>query len=181
MNLLKTLNNLNVIKHGHFLLPSGKHSNIYFQCAKLFEFPSESKKVLKVLTNKLKYLDFDIIVGPAIGGIIMSYELARQLNKPFIYIERKNGVMCLSDIFKNDVKQRVLIAEDVITSGKTVKESIRLIEDLCGEVVGIACVVNKENININKKIFSCLDFNHESFETNNCPFCKNNIPLQSGK
>lgn len=179
--MLKTLNNLNVIKNGHFLLPSGKHSNIYFQCSKLFEHPNQSEKFLQTITMKLKNLNFDIIVGPALGGITMSYELSRQLNKPFMYIEREKGIMCLNEIFKKDIRQRVLIAEDVITSGKTIKESIKLIEDLGGYVMGIACIVNKENIKINKTIYSCLDFNHESFEPNDCPFCKEGILLQSRK
>ena len=183
MNVLNTLKELNVVKSGHFILPSGKHSSVYFQFAHLFKFPDKSEKFVKVLVNKLRNsnLSFDSVVGPAIGGIIMSYELARQLEKPVIYMERINGVMTLGEYFTIDIGQRILIAEDVITSGQTIRESIKLIESLGAVVVGIVCVVNKENIEIKQKIYSCIDFNFKSYLHYQCPLCRKDIPLENGK
>ncbi len=183
MNVLNVLKELNVIKNGHFLLPSGKHSSIYFQCAQLFKHPDKSSDLLKIIVEKLNYssLEFDKVIGPAIGGIVMSYELARQLKKPVIYIERVYGIMILGEHFKVNIGEKFLIAEDVITSGNTVRESIKLIESLGGIVVGVACVVNKENIKIKHKIYSCMDFDFESYNYNDCPLCKNNIALKNGK
>ena len=178
---LKVLEEAGVLLTGHFILPSGKHSNRYVQCARLLQYPDKASKFLKSAVEKIKNLDFDIILGPAIGGVLIAYELGRQLKKPILYIEKENGEMTLKRGLEIKKGQKILIAEDVITSGKTVKESIELIETLGGEVVGIVCIVNKESLTMNQKIYSCINLNLKSYTKEECPFCKEKLPLQTGK
>lgn len=179
--VLKVLKEADALKTGHFLLPSGKHSNTYIQCAKLLQYPDKAESFFEMAVKKVEHLDFDIVLGPAVGGVLISYELARQLKKPMIYIERENGEMVLKRGLEIKKGQKILIAEDVITSGKTVNESIVLIERLGGVVVGIFCIANKESIKINHSLYSCIDLNFKSYEVENCPMCKKNITLKSGK
>ncbi|AFS77626.1 orotate phosphoribosyltransferase PyrE [Gottschalkia acidurici 9a] len=182
-DILKVLQKFGAFQRGHFVLPSGKHSDIYIQCARLLQYPDKSMEFIEIVAKKIKNsnLNFDIILGPAIGGILISYELARQLNKPMIYIEKVSGKMTLGKDFEIKNSQKILIAEDVITSGKTVSETINLVEELGGEVVGIACMVNKENITLDKKIYSCINLDLKSYEEYECPFCKKNLPIQPCK
>lgn len=182
-DILKFLKKAGVLQTGHFLLPSGKHSDVYFQFSKLLQYPDKSMKFLEIAVKMIKdsNLVFDTILGPAIGGILISYELARQLDKPMIYTEKQDGTMFLAKGFEIKKGQKILIAEDVITSGKTVNESINLIESLGGIVVGIVCIVNKESISISKNIYSCISLNLKSYYMHECPLCKEKLPLRSGK
>ncbi|KKH63553.1 hypothetical protein DU75_07705, partial [Methanosarcina mazei] len=93
--VIEILKEVEALLEGHFLLSSGRHSNRYVQCAKLLQYPDKAEKVLGVVTDKVKELDIDVIVGPAMGGIIVAYELGRQLGKPAIFTERENGVVTL--------------------------------------------------------------------------------------
>ena len=141
--LKELLKETGALLEGHFLLSSGKHSDGYVQCAKLLMYPDKAEKAIEIIAEKLKDIDFDIVVGPAMGGIIVSYELARQLGKPSIFVEREDGEMTLRRGFDIKPGQRVLITEDVVTTGKSSYEAIKVVEDNGGEVVGIACVVDR--------------------------------------
>lgn len=106
INVIDILKESNALLEGHFLLSSGRHSNRYCQCAKLLQYPQKAEKVISVIAQKLKNVDFNIIVGPAMGGVIVSYELARQTNRPGIFAERKDGIMCIRRGFeiKKEIK-----------------------------------------------------------------------------
>src|SRR5699024_3117121 len=114
--LIEILKETEAFSKGHFLLSSGKHSDGYVQCAKLLMHPDKAEKGIEQIVGKLKGIDFDIVVGPAMGGIIVSYELGRQTGKPSIFVERENGKMKLRRGFSIDEGQKVLIAEDVVTT-----------------------------------------------------------------
>lgn len=182
MNELDKLKHLNVMKTGHFLLPSGKHSDTYFQCAQLSKFPDELNKVLTQIISmrNLSSFDFDLVVSPAIGGIVIGYELARLLHKPFVFLERVQGEMILRKEFDR-IFGKVLIAEDVITSGNTMIECIALLERLGADVVGIVCVINKESKILSVPIYSFLKLNFKSFTASDCPLCKEQLVLKTGK
>ncbi|WP_032120551.1 orotate phosphoribosyltransferase [Clostridium amazonitimonense] len=160
---------------GHFLLSSGRHSNKYCQCAKLLQYPDKAAEVLKIVANKLKDIEIDIIVGPAMGGIVVAYELGRQLEKRAIFSERENGVMTLRRGFEIKPSEKVLIAEDVVTTGKSSMETAQLIKSLGGEVVGIASIVDRSSGDIGLPIYSAIKLNIESYEQSNCPMCKDGI------
>ncbi len=175
--LKELLKETGALLEGHFLLSSGKHSDGYVQCAKLLMYPDKAEKAIEIITEKLKDIDFDIVVGPAMGGIIVSYELARQLGKPSIFVEREDGEMTLRRGFDIKLGQRVLITEDVVTTGKSSYEAIKVVEDNGGEVVGIACVVDRSKGDIKYPIFSGVKLNLNTYEKEECPLCKENLPI----
>ncbi len=140
-------------------------------------YPDKAEKAIEIITEKLKDIDFDIVVGPAMGGIIVSYELARQLGKPSIFVEREDGEMTLRRGFDIKPGQRVLITEDVVTTGKSSYEAIKVVEDNGGEVVGIACVVDRSKGDIKYPIFSGVKLNLNTYEKEECPLCKENLPI----
>lgn len=161
---------------GHFLLSSGRHSNRYCQCARLLQYPDKSEKVLKVAVDKLKDVDFDIVVGPAMGGIIVAYEIGRQTGKPAIFTERENGEMTLRRGFEIKEGQKVIITEDVVTTGKSSMEVAALLKKMGAVVVGIACIVDRSESVLPYPIYSCTKLDIESWEKDQCPLCAKGIP-----
>jgi len=174
--VIEQLKESEALLEGHFLLSSGRHSNRYCQCAKLLQYPDKAAKVLAVVVEKLKDTPVDIVVGPAMGGIIVAYELGRQLGVPAIFTEREDGVMTLRRGFEVHPKQRVLITEDVVTTGKSSKETIEALKQYDVEIVGIACIANRSTGDIGYPIFEAIRLDIENWEPENCPLCKQGIP-----
>ena len=176
--ILSILEGVNAVLNGHFLLSSGKHSNGYCQCAKLLQYPDKAAQVLEVVCDKLKDVDFDIVVGPAMGGIIVSYEVARQLGKPGIFVEREDNVMALRRGFEISPGQKVLITEDVITTGKSSLEAATLLESLGADIIGICAIVDRRSpgVSLPYPIYSAIALNIDTFEVDSCPLCKEGIP-----
>jgi orotate phosphoribosyltransferase len=164
------------ILEGHFLLSSGRHSNRYMQCAKVLMYPDKAEKVVKEVVEKIKDLDIDVVVGPAMGGIIVAYEMGRQINKRAIFTEREDGVMKLRRGFEIKKGERVLIAEDVVTTGKSSLEVAQVVKECGGEVVGIACLVDRTVGDVGYPVYSALKIELETFEPDSCPLCKQGIP-----
>lgn len=163
---------------GHFLLSSGRHSNRYCQCAKLLQHPDKAAEVLSVVADQVKDLGVDMLVGPAMGGIIVSYELARQLGKPGIFTERKDGVMTLTRGFEVKPGQKVLITEDVVTTGKSTMEVVEVLKGLGVEVLGVCCIVDrraKDSV-LTLPVYSACKLEIESYSVEECPLCKEGIP-----
>lgn len=164
---------------GHFLLSSGKHSDGYCQCAKVLMYPQKAEKVLKPAVEKVKDLDIDVVIGPAMGGIIVSYEIGRQLGKPSMFTERENDEMTLRRGFSVEEGTKVLITEDVVTTGKSSLEAIKALENKGAKIVGIACLANrsgKEEIN-GYKIYSSIDLDIKTYDKENCPLCDKGLKL----
>lgn len=176
--VIDTLKEVGALLEGHFLLSSGRHSDRYCQCAKLLQYPDKAAKVLKVVADKLKDVDFDMVVGPAMGGVVVSYELARQTGKPGIFAERQDGNMTIRRGFEIEKGQKVIISEDVITTGKSFLEVADIIKALGGEVVGICCIVDRraEGVEIEYPMYSAVKLQVKSYEKENCPLCKEGIP-----
>lgn len=132
---------------GHFILSSGKHSNRYIQCAKLIENPIYCKEVAKIIANKIreKGIEVDLCVGPAMGGVIISYELARALGVNAIFTERENGKMTLRRGFSIEKDMNVIIVEDVITTGKSSFETVDVIRSYGANVIALTSIVNRSN------------------------------------
>ena len=127
--VLKILKKTGAILKGHFLLTSGTHSDGYIQCARILQYPSYARKVLELIAEKVKNLDIEIVVGPALGGIIVAYELGRQLNKRAMFAERKDGIMQFRRGFVIKPGEKVLITEDVVTAGTSTMEVKKLVEE----------------------------------------------------
>lgn len=175
INVLEILKEADALLEGHFLLSSGRHSNRYVQCAKLLQYPDKAAQVLSIAHDKVKDLDFDIVLGPAMGGVVVAYELGRQLGKPAIFTERVEGKMALRRGFEIKPGQKVLITEDVVTTGKSSLETAEVIKSFGAEVVGIACIVDRKTSQIDLPIYSCIELEIESFDKEECPLCKQGI------
>ncbi|MBC8591194.1 orotate phosphoribosyltransferase [Wansuia hejianensis] len=171
--LLKT----EALLNGHYLLSSGKHSDGYIQCARLLMYPDKAEKAVGLIVDKIKGLEFDIVVGPAMGGIIVSYELGRQTGKPSIFVEREDKKMSLRRGFTIEKGQKVIIAEDVVTTGKSAYEAIKVVEDYGGEVVGIACIVDRSSQELKYPIYGGIKIDLNTYDKEECPLCRENKPI----
>ncbi|MCI7401941.1 MAG: orotate phosphoribosyltransferase [Christensenella sp.] len=162
------------VLHGHFKLTSGRHSDTYMQSAKIFVDTDSSEKLCKALAEKLSDIEVDLVISPAIGGILMGYEVARQLKKPNIFAERENGVMTLRRGFTIPKGAKVLVVEDVVTTGGSVKEVIELVKSLGGEVVAVASITDRSNgkVDFGVKYVALISMDIVSYEPEECPLCK---------
>lgn len=144
---VELLKESNALLEGHFLLSSGKHSNRYVQCAKLIQNPKYCQEVAEIIAEEVKNkgIEVDLCVGPAMGGVIISYEVARALGVDAIFTERLEGNMTLRRGFSIEKGTKILVVEDVITTGKSSFETIEVIEQFGGEVVGLASIVNRSD------------------------------------
>ena len=164
---------------GHFCLTSGLHSDTYFQCAKLYQYPDVVEKLAKELAKKLKDVEFDTIVAPAIGAVIFGYEVAKQAKKRNLFVERKDGIMQLRRGYSLKKGEKVVIVEDVITTARTIFETKEAIKEFDCEVMAVACIVDRTQGKLNNefKIYSLLQSSPVTYEPDNCPLCKQNIEL----
>ncbi len=172
INVVEILKECDALLEGHFLLSSGMHSNRYIQCAKVLRFPDQAEKVLSVVVDKIKDLDIDLVVGPAMGGVVVSYELGRQLGKEAIFTERKDNEMQLRRGFEVKPGDKIIIAEDVVTTGKSTKETKRVLEAMGGVVVGVSCIANRTKDDIGMPIYSAIDLDIQVYDPKDCPLCK---------
>lgn len=179
MNRVETLlKESGALLSGHFLLSSGKHSNGYVQCAKLIMHPDKCEEVAKIIADKLKDQTFDLVVGPAMGGIIIAYEVARALGLPAIFTERVDGEMTLRRAFTIEPGMKVLIVEDVVTTAKSSMESARVIESYGAEVTALASIVDRtQGKETPLPLYSAIAVNLDTFEKEDCPLCKEGIEV----
>ena len=177
LSLKKSLNILkktNALLEGHFVLSSGLHSSRYIQCAKLLSYPHEADLICKSLAKKIKkkFKDIDLILSPAIGGIVIGYEIGKLLKKETIFCERINGKFELRRGFSINKNSKVLIIEDVITTGKSSLECVRLIKKSKAKLVGFASIIDrssKKNLKIKQKIVSHLKIDVPTYKSNQLP------------
>lgn len=173
----KLLIEYNGLLKGHFCLTSGLHSDTYFQCAKLYEHPQAVEQLGKKLAEKLVDIQFDTIISPAIGAMIIGYETAKQAGKRFLFVERKDGVMQLRRDYRLAKGEKVIILEDVITTARTINETIEAIKEFEPKIVGVASIVDRTKGQTKYDITSLLQVTPVTYEAENCPLCAENIPL----
>ena len=164
---------------GHFCLTSGLHSDTYFQCAKLYQYPDIVENLAKQLAKKLENVEFDTIVAPAIGAVIFGYEVAKQAKKRNLFVERKDGIMQLRRGYSLKKGERVVIIEDVITTARTIFETQEALKDFECEVVGVGCIVDRTQGKLKDKfeIHSLLQSSPVTYDPNDCPLCKQGLEL----
>jgi len=167
-----------VMKKGHFRLTSGKHSERYLQCAQLLQYPQDTKTVCESLASKFKDEKIDVVIGPATGGIILAYQMATILGTRSLFTEREEGKMALRRNFEINPGEKVLVVEDVITTGGSVKEVLEIVKEKGGEIVGVACLVNRSagKADFTTKLESLISLEIETFEPEACPLCAQGIP-----
>ena len=170
---LKILRETNALLEGHFILSSGLHSSQYVQCAQLLSKPDKARLICNSLSEKIQnnFKDFDIILSPAIGGIVIGYEIGRLLNKETIFSERVNGEFQLRRDFTIKKKQKVLIIEDVITTGKSSIECSKIVRENEASIVGYACIIDRTdgNSSIKEKIVSQVELSIPTYTKDNLP------------
>ena len=181
---LNILKKTNALLEGHFVLSSGLHSSKYIQCAKLLSFPKHAEKICKSLSIKIKkkFKKIDLILAPAMGGIVIGYEIGRLLKKETIFCERVKGIFTLRRGFKIKKGSKVLIIEDVITTGKSSLECVKLIKKAKAKLIGFASIIdrsNKKTLMIKKKIISHLKIDVPTYKKNQLPLSLKSKPIST--
>ena len=170
---LKILKETNALTEGHFILSSGLHSSQYVQCAQLLSKPQKASKLCFSLADKIKseFDNIDLILSPAMGGVVIGYEIGRILNIETIFAERSNKEFILRRDFIIKKKSNVLIMEDVITTGKSSLECSKLIENAEANIIGYACIIDRTNNQslLKKKIISQIKLVIPTYDKENLP------------
>jgi len=178
--VMKKFEQAGAIQKGHFKLTSGVHSDIYIQCAQVMQHPEFMHNLCSELGKKFRGDDIDVIVGPAIGGIIMAHVMARVLG-PWvraIFTERENGKMTLRRSFEITEGEKVLVVEDVTTTGSSVREVIDIVNSRKGKVVGVGVLIDRSGgrVNFGVKTEKLLTVDIKTYLPEECPLCKKGIP-----
>ncbi|MCJ7472861.1 MAG: orotate phosphoribosyltransferase [Actinobacteria bacterium] len=165
------------IFEGHFKLTSGLHSGVYMQCAKLLQYPDRADMLAKaaagILSKDIDMGKVDTVISPAVGGILWGYMLAFRIEKKMIFTERADGEMQLRRGFDLREGEKVIVAEDVITTGGSVKEVIKICEDSGAEVAGVISIVDRNSgIDFGYPYYNMLKIDIEIFEPGKCPMCR---------
>jgi len=179
--VMKKFEQAGAIQKGHFKLTSGVHSDTYIQCAQVMQYPGFMHSLCSELGKKFRGDDIDVIVGPAVGAIIMSHVMAQVLG-PWvraIFTERENGKMILRRSFEIKKGERVLVVEDVITTGSSAKEVIDIVKQRGGNTVGLAVLIDrsKGKLDFGVKMRSLLTLEIKIYQPENCPLCQKGIPV----
>ncbi|MFW5998258.1 MAG: orotate phosphoribosyltransferase [Bacillota bacterium] len=174
-------NKTGVLQEGHFVLSSGRHANKYLQCAQVLKYPEYADELAEGIAQLWEKQNIEVVVGPAMGGIIVSFVVARALGVRGIFTERKQQKMELRRNFSIKPGEKVLLVEDVVTTGGSVREVIDILEKKDADIIGISSLVDRSGGNVNFKypFKSLIQLNVESYNPEDCPLCKNDIPVSS--
>lgn len=168
---------------GHFQLTSGLHSNQYFQCAKVLQYPRYCDMICRDIASRYAGMRIDVVASPALGGVVVGQEVGRQLGARTIFAERKDGVMQLRRGFEIRNGERVLACEDVVTTGGSVAEVISIARKAGGNIVGAGFVVDRSNGRVRLQLdpggvqFSILQMDVVAYRPDECPLCKQGLPV----
>ena len=179
-DLLQIFRSTGALLEGHFILTSGLHSETYFQCAKVLQYPEYLTLFGRMIVNHFENENIDSVISPAIGGIVVGTEVGRQIGVKTIFTERKDGTMKLRRGFEIEEGERILIVEDVLTTGGSIKEVVEIVNNLRGTVVGIGFVVDRSGgkIKLHKNQMAVLRHQIQSFAENELPDYLAAIPHQ---
>ncbi len=177
--LIEIFQKTGALLEGHFILTSGRHSSMYFQCAKVLQHPEYLHKFSKQIVNHFQDINIDIVISPAVGGIVLGTEVGRQLNKQTIFAEREQGIMTLRRGFEILPNYNVLVVEDVITTGGSVKEVIELVKSSRAEVAGVGVLVDRSGgkVKLHEKQFCVTGLEAVSYGDDEIPEDLANIPV----
>ena len=177
--LIEIFQKTGALLEGHFILTSGRHSSMYFQCAKVLQHPEYLHKFSKQIVNHFQDINIDIVISPAVGGIVLGTEVGRQLNKQTIFAEREQGIMTLRRGFEILPNYNVLVVEDVITTGGSVKEVIELVKSSRSEVAGVGVLVDRSGgkVKLHEKQFCVTELEAVSYGDDEIPEDLANIPV----
>jgi len=168
-----------VIQEGHFVLSSGRHADIYMQCAKVLQYPEHAATLAAEIVEKWKDKEVDAVVGPALGGVVLSYAVAEELGVRSIFSERKNGEMKIRRGFELKAGEKVLVVEDVVTTGGSVRELLAVLEELDVEIVGLSSIVDRSNgkVDFDYDFKALLPVDIKSYKAGKCKLCEQGVPI----
>lgn len=176
--VMEILKEAGVLLEGHFLLTSGKHSNKYLQCAKIFRNTKYSEELCKALAEHFQDQGVEVVIGPALGAVQMTYEVSRWLRCENFFAERDNGVMTLRRGFAIRPGQKVLVVEDVVTTGGSVREVMKIVREQGGDIVGVGAIVDRTagKVDFGVPFQSVIAVEVDSWEPDECPLCREGAP-----
>ena len=176
--LLQIFRDTNALLDGHFLLTSGLHSTQYFQCAKVLQYPKYLHLLSGEIAKHFELSEIELVISPAIGGIVVGTEVGRMLEARTIFAEREEGSMKLRRGFEIKKGERVLVVEDVVTTGGSVKEIIKLVKGALAKLAGVGYIVDRSNgkTTFNAREFSVLQMEVVTYSPEACPLCKTGSP-----
>jgi orotate phosphoribosyltransferase len=180
-DVLKLFRETEALLEGHFLLSSGLHSPQYFQCARVLQYPQHAEKLCREIAEHFRTENIEAVISPALGGIIVGQEVARQLGARSIFGERTAGILQLRRGFEIKAGERVLACEDVVTTGGSIGEVVNIAGKSRGSIVGAACIVDrsggKTGTDLGEELFSVLRMDVVTYKPEECPLCQQNKPL----
>jgi len=178
-DIFKIFNKTETIKKGHFRLTSGLHSDTYLDKFQVLQYPKWTEKLCLELASRFRDDKIELVIGPTMGGIILAYEMARVLKARNIFAEKIEGKRFLRWGFDIKPEERILVVDDVATTGESVKEIIKLIRGKRGYLVGVGLLADRSGgmINFGIKTESLITLDLKTYSPNNCPLCKKGIPL----
>lgn len=179
--VLEALERVDAIRQGHFVLTSGRHSATYVQCARVLEDPALTARLARSAVAGLENPgSIDLVAAPAVGGIIFGFAIAQALGVNFIFTEREHGKMVLRRSFSIPTGARVLVVEDVVTTGGSVAEVIELVRGSGGEVAGVVSLIDRGGDKaFDSSLWPLLRLEVESWEPASCTFCRDGVPIDS--
>lgn len=177
--VLEIFRRTRALLEGHFELRSGLHSQQYFQCALALQFMPDVERLGAMLADKVRSLGAVTVVSPAMGGLVLGQEVARQLGTRFIFVEKEEGKLAMRRGFKIGPGEKILVVEDVVTKGGRVQETIDIVRHLEGDVLGICVLVNRSDgtVDFGLPLHNLIKICPETFEPASCPLCKSGVPM----
>lgn len=171
--ILNLMEELGALHSGHFLLSSGLHSDSYFQCARILQFPELARELGAAMGEFFEETAHDLVVSPAMGGILIGHEVARALGRRFVFTERMDGVMMIRRGFSLEKGEKVVIAEDVVTRGTSLLEVIAVVEEAGGEVIGLTSIIDRTSgeVELPLPLHSLARVKVQTWEADGCPLC----------
>ncbi len=182
-DILKIFKETNALLKGHFKLSSGYHSDIYLQCALVMQYPELNSLISTLIADRFRGDKIDVVISPAIGGIILGYEVAKKLGARAIFAERSGNEkkMQFRRGFRIETNEKVLLVEDVITTGGSLREIIDLLKEFKVEIIGVASIIDRSNgeVKLHNNQYSVVTIKAEKYLPEDCPLCKNKVPIDT--
>lgn len=178
-DVMKMLEETEAVLHGHFLLTSGLHSPMYVEKFNVLQHPKYTEKLCQEIARRYENDNIQLVVGPVTGGILLAHEVGKALGTSAIFTERENGKMTLKRGFHIEPGTRVLVVEDIVTTGGSVREVMEVVKEQGGELVGVGLLVDRSGgkVDFGIRTEALLHLNVETFDPNNCPLCAKGIPF----
>jgi orotate phosphoribosyltransferase len=177
--VLSLMQELGALHNGHFLLSSGLHSDRYFQCARILQFPDLARELGAAIAARFEGAPCDSVVSPALGGILIGHEVARALGRRFVFSERKDGEMMIRRGFQLEKGEKVIIVEDVVTRGTSLLEVVKVVEEAGGVVTGLSSIIDRTSgeVELPMPLNSLARVEVQTWTPEECPLCKEGIEL----